>query len=68
VSTVTETRRDVRDRYGRRCWLGPSDRVLLGYPRALVTSGALGIGAAAGGPPPRRPGWPGWPRTLPQPQ
>jgi hypothetical protein len=65
MSTVTETGHDIRDVFGRRYWLGPSGRVLPGHPWALVTSGALGIGAAAGGPPPRRPGLA---RTLPQPQ
>lgn len=52
MSTVAETGSDVRDGYGRY-WLGLGDRVLLGYPRALLATGALGIGAAAGVPPPR---------------
>jgi hypothetical protein len=55
VSPVTETGRDIRDVYGRRYRLGLSDRVLPGHLRALVTSGALGIGAAAAGR--RRAGW-----------
>lgn len=49
MSTVTETGRDVRDVYGRRYWLGPSDRVLLGYPRALVAAAACATMLAVGG-------------------
>lgn len=41
--------RTVHDVYGRRYWVGPSDRVLLGYPRAWVAAAACALMLAVGG-------------------
>lgn len=41
--------RNVHDVYGRRYRVGPSDRMLLGYPRAWVAAAACAVMLAAGG-------------------
>ncbi|HET9078970.1 MAG TPA: MFS transporter [Trebonia sp.] len=41
--------RNVHDVYGRRYWVGPSDRVLLGYPRSWIAAAACAIMLAVGG-------------------
>jgi Major Facilitator Superfamily len=41
--------RDVSDVFGRRYWLGPSDRMVLGYPRAWVAAAAFATMLAVGG-------------------
>lgn len=46
---MTQAGRDVHDVYGRRYWLGPSDRMLLGYPRAWVAAAACAMMLAVGG-------------------
>lgn len=46
---MAETGQDVRDVYGRRYWLGPSDRMLLGHSRAWVAAAACATMLAVGG-------------------